>query len=221
MIKIFRVYRLFFIPYALFLILGAGVLFHFNRIDSHIFFNQFIYKPLNPFFTYITYLGDGIAIAIFLAVTLFIRYRATLYLGLSAAVSGAITNLLKNYAFDDVNRPHYIFKYVYREYELNLVLPPSEMHIHHSFPSGHTTGAFALFTALMLISRKPKWAWVFFTLAMLGGYSRVYLSQHFFMDIYAGSLIGSLTAILFYLLFQNIEKKYDLSWWNKSLLKRK
>ena len=35
-----------------------------------------------------------------------------------------------------------------------------------------------------------------FFLALLGAYSRVYLSQHFFEDIYAGSFVGLIAALI-------------------------
>ena len=55
---------------------------------------------------------------------------------------------------------------------------------------------------------------VFFLIALLVGYSRVYLSQHFFEDVYVGSIIGvSVTLVVYYLL-----SKMNKPWLEYSLL---
>ena len=59
------------------------------------------------------------------------------------------------------------------------------------FPSGHTMTAFAGAFIMTIILKNRYWGSIFFTLALLVGISRVYLCQHFFMDIYAGALIGT------------------------------
>lgn len=46
---------------------------------------------------------------------------------------------------------------------------------------------------------KNRWLKVLFLIiAMLVGYSRMYLSQHFMIDITFGSLIGVISAIIIY-----------------------
>jgi membrane-associated phospholipid phosphatase len=40
-------------------------------------------------------------------------------------------------------------------------------------------------------------------LAALGGYSRIYLSQHFLMDVCVGSIIGFVTPFVIFFKFQN------------------
>ncbi|MGB0390691.1 MAG: phosphatase PAP2 family protein [Salibacteraceae bacterium] len=221
MFRIIKKYAGFFIPYLVFLVFGAYFLLSFNRIDTHIICNQFVQEKLNPFFIYSTYLGDGNAILIVAIALLFFSFKHAIYVGMAGAFSGSITGLLKNYAFDDVHRPHYMFKFFVDRYDLNLVLPPAEMHIHNSFPSGHTTGAFCLMVALMLVLNKPKLAILFFLVALIGGLSRVYLSQHFFVDIYFGSMVGTFGALTIWKLFAFLDSKYSVTWWNKSLIKFK
>lgn len=165
-------------------------------------------------------MGDGNFFLFVVIALLLVKFKHAFYVGLSGMVSGTITGLLKNFAFDDVNRPHYMFRYIIDYYELKLVLPEQEMHIHNSFPSGHTTGAFCLMVALMLIANKPKLAFLFFLTALVGGFSRVYLSQHFFIDIYAGSAIGIFGAVVVWFLFNFLENKYKPIWWNNSIINR-
>ena len=44
-------------------------------------------------------------------------------------------------------------------------------------------------------------SFLFFVMALMVGYSRMYLGQHFFADVYGGAIIGTfLTLIIYYLL---------------------
>lgn len=72
------------------------------------------------------------------------------------------------------------------------------LHSNLSFPSGHTSGAFSFFTlmAILLVKRNVFWSISFFFLALLVGYSRMYLGQHFFVDVYFGSMVGTLGCLL-------------------------
>lgn len=59
-----------------------------------------------------------------------------------------------------------------------------------SFPSGHTTNAFATATSLSLAF--PRWYVIVpaYTYAIAIGYSRMYLGMHYPSDVIVGALIG-------------------------------
>jgi membrane-associated phospholipid phosphatase len=66
-----------------------------------------------------------------------------------------------------------------------------------AFPSGHTMGAFALFSLISFIAPNKSWMPVlFFLLAALVGLSRIYLVQHFFEDVYSGALMGVILSLI-------------------------
>ena len=57
-----------------------------------------------------------------------------------------------------------------------------------SFPSGHSTVAFACATVLAL--SVPRLRWPVFALAALIGFSRVYVGVHYPFDVLAGAVLG-------------------------------
>jgi membrane-associated phospholipid phosphatase len=61
-----------------------------------------------------------------------------------------------------------------------------------SFPSGHSVTAFAL--AFVLSRAYPRYAVLFYGLAILVALSRVYLARHFPSDVVAGAAIGLLAG---------------------------
>ena len=74
-----------------------------------------------------------------------------------------------------------------------------------SFPSGHTSSAFAIATFFALVFPRKRWHVLFAVLAASVGYARIYLSQHFITDVYIGMLIGiTLTTLIYYLLTDNV-----------------
>lgn len=61
-----------------------------------------------------------------------------------------------------------------------------------SFPSGHTTGAFAVATCLA--AYYPPARWVAYAVAAAAGVNRVVEHEHFLSDVVAGALVGHLVA---------------------------
>jgi membrane-associated phospholipid phosphatase len=57
-----------------------------------------------------------------------------------------------------------------------------------SFPSGHAMSAFAVASAIALLS--PRLRWPMLGVAGLIAFSRVYLGVHFWLDVLVGALLG-------------------------------
>jgi membrane-associated phospholipid phosphatase len=114
-------------------------------------------------------------------------------------ISGGTAQLLKRFVFSDALRPSAFMV----DSDLHFV-EGVQLHAHHSFPSGHTTAAFAFFgfAALFLSRRNPLLQVTFAVSAALVGYSRMYLSQHFLEDVVVGMAIGTIIFILLSLFFK-------------------
>jgi membrane-associated phospholipid phosphatase len=82
------------------------------------------------------------------------------------------------------------------------VLAPEQVHLigkalyRHSFPSGHTTTAFALAGIYVLSRVHPLLAAASLTLAVLAGLSRAAVGVHWPLDILAGAFGGWLSVVL-------------------------
>jgi len=76
-----------------------------------------------------------------------------------------------------------------------------------SFPSGHTTSAFASATAISLSYRKWYVVAPAFLYAGLTGYSRMRLGMHYPTDVLAGALIGMGSTYLVWKLEERFLKK--------------
>lgn len=75
----------------------------------------------------------------------------------------------------------------------------------YSFPSGHTTAAFEMATALFLVFRssgKKKICWIFPAIAVLTMCSRVYLMVHYPTDVLCGMLVGILAGVIAFFLMK-------------------
>lgn len=206
----------FLIPYFIFLAFTGIVLTLYSKGEVHLFINRFHANIFDHFFFYATFLGDGITVVVIVLLLCLVKYKYALLTGLSNIASSLITQSLKHTIFSEVDRPRKYFEGVA---DLNLV-PWVENYVHNSFPSGHTTAAFTTYFCLALVS-KNKWVKAsMFLVAMTIGFSRVYLSQHFISDVYAGSVIGVGMSLLAYMVIFHPGYAERARWMERSLLKR-
>lgn len=215
--KILSENKVFLIPYFLIVVISSYFLLHSNKIDIHIFINKHYTFFFDYFFKYITYLGDGLVLLFLGFVLLFIKYRWAIISFLSSIFLLIIIQFLKRIIFSTTDRPKFIFKYFYEgTYKLHII-SGTDPGINNSFPSGHATSTFAMFFMLSLFIKNKYLKFIFFVLASLTAFSRVYLSWHFLEDIVAGSLIGVSVSLIIYWLINKSKK----SFLDKSILNRK
>ena len=210
--KILKENSPFLIAYLLFALAAMYFLFTYSKAEIHIGINN-VHSPfMDMLFKFTTHLGEALVIVLAFIILLFVKYRDAILIAAAALLSTLITQSLKHLVFNDALRPK---AFLADTYELYLV-PGVDVHSHNSFPSGHTTAAFCLYFALSLITKKKWLSFFFFVVALSVGYSRMYLSQHFLIDVLVGSFIGICSASICYLYLYHSQK----SWLNKSILKK-
>ncbi len=176
-----------------------GCLFVFDciypKLQTHIMMNGLHAPVLDTFFKYVTALGEGFPVYLALVVIIWSR-RNAMFILLGQGLTFIITQILK-FAFAHP-RPATYFDQMGED--LPATVPGVSLRrAMNSFPSGHTSAAFALFTCLALMTPR-KWAPFWMTAGWAVAYSRIYLSQHFLEDILLGSVIGMVSSCVVYIL---------------------
>ncbi len=148
------------------------------------------------FFKYVTFLGDGLSfIIISILLLLFIKIRWGIVSLLIYSVSGLLAQFFKKIVFGPLPRP---LKYFEGNTDLFPVDGVHNAYV-HSFPSGHTTTTFAMFTFIVLLySGRKGVAVICFIIAVLTAISRIYLAQHFVEDVLAGTILGLVSSAILY-----------------------
>ncbi len=190
-----RPFLLFFTP---FWIGGVALVSMLGKKETHLLLNEFHHILTDSFFKYYTHVADGFTVGLVALLLMFTKVKNGLMVALSLALSSLVTGVLKQVF--NAPRPIKYFE-LYPDVKLHVV-SGVDLHCCLSFPSGHTTAAFALFGSLAIIFPNKNLQCVFAMAAVLAGYSRVYLSQHHILDTLAGSIIGLAGTILIAALIQ-------------------
>ncbi|KAF0237160.1 MAG: membrane-associated phospholipid [Prolixibacteraceae bacterium] len=212
--QILKENRPFLIPYLIFLVFAVFMMLTFSKTELHILSNKANSPFFDFFFNYATFLGDGAMIAILFIVLLFVKYRFAFAFLAGSLATAVIVNIIKKVLLHDVYRPAKYFE-LFETYQLHFV-EGVKLYSLQSFPSGHTATAFNVFLTLAILSKNNRIKLLLFVGALLVGYSRVYLSQHFLIDITAGSVFGTLIILFFWIWFERFNK----NWLEYSILKR-
>jgi membrane-associated phospholipid phosphatase len=171
------------------LTLGIIALWLQGKVGTFLLFNPVHNEWLNHFFKAETFLGDG-WFSIILGVLLILTREKERGMQVLAgfALSGLLAQLIKNFVY--APRPMALIPGSTYPY----FLPDYTLNAWNSFPSGHTTSVFC-FTAIMAwTSSSNTFKFWLAIIALLTGYSRVYLGQHFPDDVISGALLGLFTA---------------------------
>ncbi|MFK8163016.1 MAG: phosphatase PAP2 family protein [Lewinella sp.] len=187
----------------LILMVNIGLIASSNQGDALVAINKLRTENWDVFFKVGTHFAEPVAyLGVIIIVTAF-SYRHGLFTVVAGALAGIFSGVFK--AIFAQARPMRWFFDNYEEiwHSLNLFEenwrswdPDS------SFPSGHAASAFALYGFLAFTSRKRKLAvsLLCFGLAVMVGFSRMYLLYHFLRDVTAGALLGTLIGAFVYYL---------------------
>lgn len=203
--------KYFIIPFFLWLVVGAVVLFVIDKGDLSLWFNEHRFVFGNFFFTVASAFAEWQFILFFLFIFGYEKVGNFFILALTWAATGIGAQSLKRVF--DLPRPAGFFKDIV---ELNFI-NDNKIYYAHSFPSGHSTTAFALFFIMAIFTKNKLLQVLFFILALSTAISRVYLLQHFFIDVYFGSILGVLLAYMVYTVIDKTELLDFQRWRNKKL----
>ena len=183
-------------------------------------------QPHMPFLdTIVPVFSDLVDWLPYLVVVLLLFYRAgwATFLASNLLLSTLIVQPIKHL----VNAPRPLTWFAENMPDVALPLVDGvKMNLWLSFPSGHTTTFFVLFFSISIIlcaeniRGKNILSLLCFLLATFGAYTRIYLSQHFALDVFAGILIASFSTILLYY-FLVLKTKNTRFWeWNLQKLRK-
>ena len=158
------------------------------------------------FFKYITFIGDGVLLYILSFVLIIFSRKWALLSIISLLITTIFVQILKRLLFDNFYRPSRYFKYLIDDGSWHLV-DGVELYDRFSFPSGHTALSFCFFIIICYYLKSNFWSLLLIMLAFLVGFSRIYLTQHFLIDVWFGSLIGSLISLLAITYFEKFISK--------------
>ena len=195
-----REHRVFLALHTLLLLLGGYPLLRFEKVSLFLQLNSFHHPFLDRGFYYITSLGSSAMYALFMVMLVVMRSNnRTLLIGIGSFVSmSCMVQGMKRIAFSDQLRPIALIPKEVHLYLVEGIVPDTYL----SFPSGHAATIFTAACLVHLLMRK-KSAWYSVTLflgAAVVAYSRVYVCQHFYQDVYVGAWVGTWTTILVYFL---------------------
>ena len=200
----------------------AALLLIYPKHDLHLLLNQHHTPILDVIVPIFTNLVDWLP---YLTVVLLLFYRAgwATFLASNLLLTTIIVQPIKRI----VNAPRPITWFSDNHPDINLTLVEGvKMNEWHSFPSGHTTTFFVLFFTLSIIictkniKGKNILAFICFLCASFGAYTRIYLSQHFALDIFAGILIAVFSTLILYFFLVRKTQNTRVWVWNLQKLRK-
>ncbi|WP_424962036.1 phosphatase PAP2 family protein [Ekhidna sp.] len=207
MINHLRNTRSFYIIYLC--LFGLSCIFY--SYQSHGDFVIWLNSLHNPiwdfFFRYWTHTGSVYFFIATILVLIFLKRRFGLILSMVGIGVSLVSSFFKFVVFPDIPRPSLFFE------GQEILAKVEGVHLLglNSFPSGHAMAAFALATFIALMLQKNSYSVLLLTMACLTALSRVYLAQHFLIDIMAGSLIGIIIATAYYVGFEKYLNKETIT----------
>ncbi|MGZ3754523.1 MAG: phosphatase PAP2 family protein [Mucilaginibacter sp.] len=206
--------RFFLIPYIIILAICLVIKLNFTKDEIYFAVNAHYSNFFDTLAPYVTDIGNGWTTVAICAILVLFDYRKAFLLATSYVMTGFIFAQSLKYFFD-APRPK-----LYFQNQLSRIhfVSGTDVLSTHSFPSGHTITAFSTAIVILYFLKNKSWGMVLLPVAICVGFSRMYLSQHFFEDVTMGSLVGVFVTIIWLYYIDNKQFLHSPKW-NKGLLK--
>lgn len=146
-----------------------------------------------PFLEFFSFICDPVTIILIGLLLAF--FKKTRHFGLAFLLGITVGAILTNCCLKLLvarPRPYTDEASLYHQFWL---LVGQHMESDNSFPSGHTTAAFAAATAIFYCCDK-RYSWLAFIAAILVAVSRIYIVVHYPTDVLVGVIVGIIAGII-------------------------
>ena len=190
-----------------FWIILAGLLLFVDATEILRFINAIHTSWLDLVMVWSTRLVQApLIIFLFLAIGILVNKRAFALSLISFTIAGLSAQVLKRFVFSDRLRPHAVL-----DYETWHRVEGFALAENFSFPSGHSAAAFAIALSIVVSTSSKAVKGIALFTAFFIAFSRMYLLMHFYHDVFAGMLLGLLSAgIVYRLLDRHLQHAL---WW--------
>lgn len=177
--------------------------FFYTRETVFLWLNLDLGKVADQIFSFFTLMAEGWMWIPYLLLMFGWFKKDALFILINFLLSTILTQVPKMLIWDNITRPMASGMDVNKIHHVDGI----EMHLWNSFPSGHTATAFTLY--FVTVSLFPK-KWILaigFIYALACAYSRVYLGQHFPLDLGGGILVALISVLLSIYIRKNIRNE--------------
>ena len=174
-----------------------------GKNEAFLYLNANLGPLADKVFEYSSYLAEGWIWIPYFIVLVGLYKKDTAFILMNFLVSTLLTQFAKNYIFNTAMRP---MASGLDATQIHTVLGV-EIHSLNSFPSGHTATAFTLFILTTYLFPNKYALSIGIVYAIVCGYSRIYLAQHFPLDLAGGIFVALLTLPISIFIRQKLNKK--------------
>ena len=174
-----------------------------GKNEAFLYLNTNLGLVADKVFEYSSYLAEGWIWIPYFIVLVGLYKKDKAFILMNFLISTLFTQFAKNFIFITAMRP------MFSGLDATQIhtVAGAEIHKFNSFPSGHTATAFTLFILTTYLFPNKQVFTIGLVYALVCGYSRVYLAQHFPLDLAGGIFVALLTLPISIFIRQKLNKK--------------
>ncbi len=174
-----------------------------GKNEAFFYLNANLGPLADKVFEYSSYLAEGWFWIPYFIVLVGLFKKDTAFILINFLISTLLTQFAKNYIFNTAMRP---MASGLDATEIHT-LPGVEIHSLNSFPSGHTATAFTLFLLTTYLFPNKYVLSIGIVYAIVCAYSRIYLAQHFPLDLAGGIFVALITLPISIFIREKLNRK--------------